>query len=87
MVGRIYEAQRSPTKFNHAGKLPYTKKLSGIRSKEVQGEALGGLGLMIQRDKLAPSCKAVMAQHNSTSANSVILKILKAVMTVVRALN
>ncbi|MEQ1188130.1 MULTISPECIES: type VI secretion system Vgr family protein [Acinetobacter] len=37
VTGRIHEAQRSPTKFDIKGQLPETKKLSGIRSKEVDG--------------------------------------------------
>ena len=43
VVGRIHEAQRSPTKFDLKGQLPDTKKLAGIRSKEVQGEGFGQL--------------------------------------------
>ena len=43
VVGRIHEAQRSPTKFDNKGQLPDTKKLAGIRSKEVQGEGFGQL--------------------------------------------
>ncbi|RZG70642.1 type VI secretion system tip protein VgrG, partial [Acinetobacter wuhouensis] len=43
VVGRIHEAQRSPTKFDNKGQLPDTKKLAGIRSKEYQGEGFGQL--------------------------------------------
>ncbi len=43
VVGRIHEAQSSPTKFDNAGKLPDTKKLAGIKSKEVQGEGFNQL--------------------------------------------
>lgn len=43
VVGRLHEAQRSPTKFDIKGKLPDTKKLSGIRSKEVKGEGFNQL--------------------------------------------
>jgi type VI secretion system secreted protein VgrG len=43
VVGRIHEAQRSPSKFDHVGKLPDTKKLAGIKSKEVQGEGYNQL--------------------------------------------
>ncbi|AYO52822.1 type VI secretion system Vgr family protein [Acinetobacter wuhouensis] len=43
VVGRIHEAQRHPTKFDNKGKLPDTKKLAGIRSKEYQGEGFGQL--------------------------------------------
>ncbi|ATU45258.1 type VI secretion system tip protein VgrG [Acinetobacter junii] len=43
VVGRIHEAQRYPTKFDNAGQLPNTKKLSGIKSKEYQGEGFNQL--------------------------------------------
>ncbi|EXB26603.1 type VI secretion system Vgr family protein [Acinetobacter sp. 'aerobic (ED)'] len=43
VTGRIHEAQRSPTKFDIKGQLPDTKKLSGIRSKEVDGEGFNQL--------------------------------------------
>ncbi|ENW93050.1 type VI secretion system Vgr family protein [Acinetobacter dispersus] len=43
VVGRLHEAQRSPSKFDNAGKLPDTKKLAGIKSKEVQGEGFNQL--------------------------------------------
>ncbi|MDF2419286.1 type VI secretion system tip protein VgrG, partial [Acinetobacter beijerinckii] len=43
VVGRIHEAHRSPTKFDNSGKLPDTKKLAGIKSKEVQGEGFNQL--------------------------------------------
>ncbi|CAM4286942.1 hypothetical protein F901_03404 [Acinetobacter dispersus] len=43
VVGRIHEAHRSPTRFDNAGKLPDTKKLAGIKSKEVQGEGFNQL--------------------------------------------
>ncbi|ENW92961.1 type VI secretion system Vgr family protein [Acinetobacter dispersus] len=43
VVGRIHEAQRSPTKFDNAGTLPDTKKLAGIKSKEYQGEGFNQL--------------------------------------------
>jgi type VI secretion system secreted protein VgrG len=43
VTGRIHEGQRSPTKFDIKGQLPDTKKLSGIRSKEVDGEGYNQL--------------------------------------------
>src|SRR5690606_17797754 len=43
VVGRLHEAQRSPTRFDSQGQLPDTKKLAGIKSKEVQGEGYGQL--------------------------------------------
>ncbi|OEC92753.1 type VI secretion system Vgr family protein [Acinetobacter sp. YK3] len=43
VVGRIHEAQRSPIKFDNTGRLPDTKKLAGIKSKEYQGEGFNQL--------------------------------------------
>lgn len=43
VTGRIHEAERNPTKFDIKGQLPDTKKLSGIRSKEVGGEGYNQL--------------------------------------------
>ncbi|TCM63183.1 putative type VI secretion system Rhs element Vgr protein [Acinetobacter calcoaceticus] len=43
VLGRVHEGQRVPTKFDRKGQLPETKKLSGIRSKEVNGEGFGQL--------------------------------------------
>ncbi|NNP70473.1 type VI secretion system Vgr family protein [Acinetobacter sp. Ac_5812] len=43
VLGRIHEAQRSPTQFDQIGKLPETKKLSGIRSCEYKGEGFNQL--------------------------------------------
>ncbi|QXZ26393.1 type VI secretion system Vgr family protein [Acinetobacter haemolyticus] len=43
VTGRLHEAQRSPTKFDDQGKLPDTKKLAGIKSKEVQGSGYNQL--------------------------------------------
>jgi len=43
VVGRIHEAERHPTKFDQKGQLPETKKLSGIRSEEVDGKGFNQL--------------------------------------------
>ena len=43
VTGRIHEAERNPTKFDIKGQLPDTKKFSGIRSKEVNGEGYNQL--------------------------------------------
>ncbi|MBJ8450165.1 type VI secretion system tip protein VgrG [Acinetobacter bereziniae] len=43
VVGRIHEAHRSPSKFDDKGKLPDTKKLAGIKSKEYQGSGYNQL--------------------------------------------
>ncbi|MBJ9954944.1 MULTISPECIES: type VI secretion system Vgr family protein [unclassified Acinetobacter] len=37
VLGRIHEGYRYPTKFDDQGKLPDTKKLAGIKTKEYQG--------------------------------------------------
>ena len=43
VTGRLHEAHRSPTKFDDQGQLPDTKKLAGIKSKEVQGSGYNQL--------------------------------------------
>ena len=43
VVGRIHEAERHPTMFDAKGELPATKKLSGIRSQEVDGDGFNQL--------------------------------------------
>ncbi|WP_167514214.1 type VI secretion system Vgr family protein [Acinetobacter cumulans] len=43
VVGRIHEGARNPTKFDNKGQLPDTKKIAGIRSKEVAGQGFGQL--------------------------------------------
>ncbi|WP_287911811.1 type VI secretion system Vgr family protein [Acinetobacter sp.] len=43
VVGRIHEGHRHPTQFDDKGKLPDTKKLSGIKSKEYQGNGYNQL--------------------------------------------
>ncbi|WP_228272090.1 type VI secretion system Vgr family protein [Acinetobacter bereziniae] len=43
VVGRIHEGYRYPTKFDDKGKLPDTKKLAGIKSKEYQGSGYNQL--------------------------------------------
>ncbi len=45
VVGRIHEAERHPTMFDVKGKLPFTKKLSGIRSQEINGAGFNQLRL------------------------------------------
>jgi len=43
VVGPIHEAERHPTQFDQKGQLPDTKKLSGIRSEEVDGKGFNQL--------------------------------------------
>lgn len=64
VMGRIHEAQRSPTRFDLKGQLPDTRRLSGIRSQEIGGQDLTNYDLTIRRDKSARNYKVVMQQHN-----------------------
>ncbi|MDN5626327.1 MAG: type VI secretion system tip protein VgrG, partial [Acinetobacter sp.] len=43
VVGRIHEAHRHPSKFDDKGKLPDTKKLAGIKSREYKGSGYNQL--------------------------------------------
>ncbi|MBJ9908917.1 type VI secretion system Vgr family protein [Acinetobacter bereziniae] len=43
VLGRIHEGYRYPTKFDDQGKLPDTKKLSGIKTKEYKSEGFNQL--------------------------------------------
>ncbi|MCX5466787.1 type VI secretion system Vgr family protein [Acinetobacter nematophilus] len=43
VMGRIHEGHRHPTKFDDKGKLPDTKKLSGIKSREYKGSGYNQL--------------------------------------------
>ncbi|MDI3451859.1 type VI secretion system Vgr family protein [Acinetobacter sp. V89_4] len=66
VTGRIHEAQRSPTKFDIKGQLPDTKKLSGIRSKEV-----GGMGYNQLRfdDTTGQISAQLHSSHGTTQLN------------------
>ena len=66
VVGRIHEAQRSPTKFDVKGQLPDTKKLSGIRSKEVNGEGFGQLRF---DDTTGQISSQLQSSHGATQLN------------------
>jgi type VI secretion system secreted protein VgrG len=43
VLGRIHEGHRHPTKFDDKGKLPDTKKLAGIKSREYKGSGYNQL--------------------------------------------
>ncbi|MFW2173945.1 type VI secretion system Vgr family protein [Acinetobacter guillouiae] len=43
VVGRIHEAHRHPSKFDNKGKLPDTKKLAGIKSRDYKGSGYNQL--------------------------------------------
>jgi len=66
VMGRIHEAQRQPTKFDNKGKLPYTKKLSGIRSKEVAG---GGFGQLRFDDTTGQISTQLQSSHGASQLN------------------
>ena len=66
VVGRIHEAQRHPSKFDNTGKLPDTKKLAGIRSKEVQGEGFGQLRFDDTADQISTQ---LQSSHGATQLN------------------
>lgn len=66
VVGRIHEAQRHPSKFDNTGKLPDTKKLAGIRSKEVQGEGFGQLRF---DDTTGQISTQLQSSHGATQLN------------------
>ncbi|WP_180165191.1 type VI secretion system Vgr family protein [Acinetobacter sp. YH12049] len=66
VVGRIHEAQRSPTQFDSKGKLPDTKKLAGIKSKEVQGE---GFGQLCFDDTTGQISTQLQSTHGATQLN------------------
>ncbi len=66
VTGRIHEAQRSPTKFDIKGQLPDTKKLSGIRSKEVDGSGYNQLRF---DDTTGQISAQLHSSHGSTQLN------------------
>ncbi|MEG0482892.1 MAG: type VI secretion system tip protein TssI/VgrG [Acinetobacter sp.] len=66
VTGRIHEGQRSPTKFDIKGKLPATKKLSGIRSKEIAGEGFNQLRF---DDTTGQISAQLQSSHGATQLN------------------
>ncbi|MCH7335467.1 type VI secretion system Vgr family protein [Acinetobacter sp. NIPH 2699] len=79
VTGRLHEAQRSPTKFDVKGRLPDTKKLSGIRSKEVDGEGFnqlrfddttGQISAQLQSSHAASQLNLGKLSHPKTEAES-----------------
>ncbi|QNX32825.1 type VI secretion system Vgr family protein [Acinetobacter seifertii] len=66
VMGRVHEAQLHPTKFDNKGKLPDTKKLSGIRSKEVSG---GGFGQLRFDDTPGQISTQLQSSHGASQLN------------------
>lgn len=66
VTGRIHEAQRSPTKFDVKGQLPDTKKLSGIRSQEVNGSGFNQLRFDDTKGQISAQ---LQSSHAATQLN------------------
>ena len=66
VLGRIHEAQRSPTQFDVKGQLPATHKLSGIRSQEIGG---GGFGQLRFDDTTGQISSQLQSSHGATQLN------------------
>ena len=66
VVGRIHEAQRSPTKFDDKGQLPDTKKLAGIKSREVKGSGYGQLRFDDSTDQISSQ---LQSSHGASQLN------------------
>ena len=66
VVGRIHEAQRSPTKFDDKGQLPDTKKLAGIKSREVKGSGYGQLRFDDTTDQISSQ---LQSSHGASQLN------------------
>ncbi|MBJ9953073.1 MULTISPECIES: type VI secretion system Vgr family protein [unclassified Acinetobacter] len=66
VVGRIHEGQRSPTKFDGKGKLPDTKKLAGIKSKEYQGSGYNQLRFDDTKGQLSSQ---LQSSHGASQLN------------------
>ena len=79
VTGRLHEAQRSPTKFDDQGKLPDTKKLAGIKSKEYQGlgynqlrfdDTTGQISAQLQSSHAASQLNLGKLSHPKAQAES-----------------
>lgn len=66
VTGRLHEAERHPTQFDQQGTLPDTKKLSGIRSQEVDGSGYNQLRF---DDTPGQISAQVQSSHAATQLN------------------
>ncbi|MFW1983640.1 DUF2345 domain-containing protein, partial [Acinetobacter guillouiae] len=66
VVGRIHEAQRSPTKFDDKGQLPDAKKLAGIKSREVKGSGYNQLRFDDTTDQISSQ---LQSSHGTSQLN------------------
>ncbi|MDM1786062.1 type VI secretion system Vgr family protein [Acinetobacter bereziniae] len=66
IVGRIHEGYRHPTQFDGKGKLPDTKKLSGIKSKEYQGSGYNQLRFDDTKGQLSSQ---LQSSHGASQLN------------------
>lgn len=63
VMGRIHEGQRTPTQFDHVGKLPDTRYLNGIKSQEIGGNDYNQLRF----DDTPQQVSAQLASSHATS--------------------
>ncbi|WP_151779331.1 type VI secretion system Vgr family protein [Acinetobacter bereziniae] len=66
VVGRIHEGYRYPTKFDDKGKLPDTKKLAGIKSREYQGNGYNQLRFDDTNNQISSQ---LHSSHGATQLN------------------
>jgi len=66
VVGHIHEAERHPTQFDQKGQLPDTKKLSGIRSEEVDGKGFNQLRFDDTTDQISAQ---LQSSHAASQLN------------------
>ncbi|WP_445116369.1 type VI secretion system Vgr family protein [Acinetobacter sp. WZC-1] len=66
VAGRLHEGHRSPTRFDGLGQLPDTKKLSGIRTREVDGTDWNQLRFDDTRDQVSAQ---LQSSHASSQLN------------------
>lgn len=66
VVGRIHEEERHQTKFDLKGQLPDTKKLSGIRSQEVDGTGFNQLRFDDTRGQISSQ---LQSSHGTSQLN------------------
>ncbi|WP_445114933.1 type VI secretion system Vgr family protein [Acinetobacter sp. WZC-1] len=66
VAGRLHEGHRSPARFDGLGQLPDTKKLSGIRTREVDGTDWNQLRFDDTRDQVSAQ---LQSSHASSQLN------------------
>lgn len=67
VIGRVYEATRYPAKFDHKGKLPETRYLSGVKTAEIEGNGFSQLRFDDTQGQISAQL------HNSFAASQINL--------------